>query len=395
MNTQIKKAQELREAAFAEQSAERKLAKAKRWARIVGADVTYALECLEDYSKYELALEAADEPELEPEPITQADVNPAMLAQGEPTAENGSADAGEDLARAIQNLIARPAGLTAEQVQEIAQKAAEGVKVDEATIRRIVDEYAVKRIEFVNTAGEIKTITGQHREFECLLKIASTRTNVWLVGPAGSGKTTAAARVAEALDLPFYEIGAVTSAHQLFGYMDGNGVYHRTAFREAFEFGGVFLLDEVDGSIPNEIIAANGAIAASHGQEIAFPDGMVAKHEDCVIIAGANTYGQGRDRQYVGRYQADAAFLDRFAILDWDYDEVLEASFTDNKDWVNYVQKVRHAVQSLEIRHVVSPRATINGAKFLAAGIALDKVKDLTVFKGMPKNDRQRVEGAI
>jgi cobaltochelatase CobS len=43
---------------------------------------------------------------------------------------------------------------------------------------------------------------------------------------------------------------------------------------------------------------------------------------DC-IVATANTFGTGADRVYVGSLQIDGATLDRFAFLEWPYDEGL------------------------------------------------------------------------
>lgn len=104
-----------------------------------------------------------------------------------------------------------------------------------------------------------------------------------------------------------------------FGKIAGHVV--RTQFREAYENGGVFLLDEVDASDPDALTASNSAL--SNGMA-AFPDALVRKHEDFVAIAAGNTFGSGADRQYVGRNQLDAATLDRFTVFEVDYDEMLE-----------------------------------------------------------------------
>jgi hypothetical protein len=43
------------------------------------------------------------------------------------------------------------------------------------------------------------------------------------------------------------------------------------------------------------------------------------------VCAAANTYGTGADALYVGRNQLDAATLDRFYVVEMDYDRKLEA----------------------------------------------------------------------
>jgi cobaltochelatase CobS len=56
-----------------------------------------------------------------------------------------------------------------------------------------------------------KTIGIQHFQFPQLLKILSTKLNVYMVGPAGSGKTTAAIHCAKALGVEFHFTGAVVT----------------------------------------------------------------------------------------------------------------------------------------------------------------------------------------
>jgi hypothetical protein len=144
-----------------------------------------------------------------------------------------------------------------------------------------------------------------------------------IVGPAGSGKTTAAQKVAEMLGLPFYFTGAINSEYKLTGFIDAQGRIVNTAFRKAFVEGGVFLFDEMDGSLPAATLAFNAATA---NRVFDFPDGTHEAHPDFIALAACNTYGNGASRQYVGRNQLDAATLDRYATLEWNYDEALEAA---------------------------------------------------------------------
>lgn len=212
--------------------------------------------------------------------------------------------------------------------------------------------------------------------------------NPYLVGPAGSGKTTLAEQVATVLQRAFYLESRVTSEFKLLGFIDAAGHVVRTQFREAYEHGGVFLLDEVDASDPDALTAFNSALA--NGM-CPFPDGMIRKHPDFAAIAAGNTYGRGADRQYVGRNQLDAATLDRFCILEVDYDEMLELELSGNVEWARYVQKVRKAVELEKVRHVVSPRASIMGAKLLAAGMEWELVEERRVWKGLDAAQRARV----
>ncbi len=220
--------------------------------------------------------------------------------------------------------------------------------------------------------------------------------HTYLVGPAGTGKTTLAVGVSEALDRHLSIMGALLTKHEVTGYCDANGNYVTTAAREAFEHGHILNLDEVDASAPPAIVAINAMLA---NDRYTFPDRTVERHPDFCVIACGNTYGTGADREYVGRMQLDAASLDRFAFIEVGYDESLEnalglahfrANHTDGDNastvpavaWINEVQAARAVVAERKLRHVVSPRATINGCKLLARGVGVDKVRTMVLHKG-------------
>lgn len=252
-----------------------------------------------------------------------------------------------------------------------------------------VEQHRPIRIE-IKQGAEIKVLPNGHRHpvFPDVLASLSVRENVYLVGPAGSGKTTLASQCAEALGLPFYSTGAVGMAYQLQGFINAEGKYMETDLYRAYVNGGVFLFDEIDASSAQALLAFN-AIAAN--DLAAFPCGTVKRHPDFVIIAAANTWGSGADAQYVGRAQLDAATLDRFAFISMDYDEKLELAISPNDEWTRYVQAFRRAVRELKIRAVVSPRASIKGGKLLSAGLKWDRVEEMLLLRGMSRNDIDKI----
>lgn len=227
-----------------------------------------------------------------------------------------------------------------------------------------------------------------HAKLPIILNAVVAGASPMLVGPAGSGKTTLAEQVAKALGRPFYMAARVTSDFKLMGYRTATGELVRTQFREAFEHGGVFLFDEIDASDPDALTAFNAALSNGMGD---FPDGMVRKHADFVALAAGNTFGRGADRQYVGRNQLDAATLDRFAVFEVDYDEELELAIAGDADWTKWVQSIRAAVEREKVRHIVSPRASIMGARMLAQGMGRSEVEDAVVWKGLDAPSRQRI----
>jgi len=246
----------------------------------------------------------------------------------------------------------------------------------------------------VKVGSEVHTVTGlKHKQLEQLINYAALRLSPLLVGMAGTGKTHAGQQTSEALGLQFYSIsvGAQTTKTDIMGYMDATGRYIRTLFREAYENGGVFLMDEIDAGNANVLITINAAL--SNGLA-AFPDAMVQRHPDFVFVASANTFGNGANRQYVGRNQLDAATLDRFAIIEWLIDDDLEESLAvglNGKAWYMAVRAARDYIAEKNIRALVSPRATQKGSKLLDIGCGLNEVIDATMLASVPDDKKSDV----
>lgn len=261
---------------------------------------------------------------------------------------------------------------------------------------------------------ELPTIQAgiQHKNFPRLLRAAYSRQfsghhhNIWLFGPAGTGKTTAAEKLAEIMFGDDYKLhtdnkatreaftaqfkqdwegynynGALATQFQLTGYNDANGRYVYTAFRKAWEFGGVYLFDEIDGSMPDALLAMNGALANGVAS---FPDRMVKRHKDCLIIAGANTTGLGGGTEYVGAMKQNAAFLNRFVFVPWPHDNALEDVLAGNSDWVQRVRQIRERmVKQGNKSQLITMRASLFGAAMLASGIPQNEVEEATLKQGM------------
>jgi cobaltochelatase CobS len=236
--------------------------------------------------------------------------------------------------------------------------------LEEAAARRLIIE-----VRQPNAAPVILDEGVYHHKFPLLLRLAThlsgSRRNIWLAGPAGSGKTTAAHQVAVALGLDFDSHGAIRTPFQVTGHYDIHGTYRSSQFRRIFENGGVILLDEIDASDPSAMMELNQALSNS---KMSFPDGTIDRHPECIVIASANTWGFGGDANYVARYKADAASLDRFATVSWDYDPNFERSLASNDEWCNIVQQVRAAAEKQEAKIVISPRATLNGCELINSG---------------------------
>lgn len=330
--------------------------------------------------------------------------------------------------------IEDPQEITAPDPVEIMEKAIQTAGISKSEVMRIVDGKATElRNEFLSSDNKIvakmeanntvllgsiadlerridlarplaipqpdgtkREITRQHKDFPDLLALANLRLNVFLVGPAGGGKTSAAEKAAEALGLEFFlqPMGPGVTESRLLGWMDANGQVVRPLFREAYENGGVFMADEMDNSNASALTTLNGALANG---VVGFPDGMVRRHKDFIFIGGANTYGRGADRMYVGRQQLDGATLDRMATLNWDYDPDFELFLAgnDQKDWVKYVQRIRAIAFDNKLRVIVSPRASIDGARMLRAGVRRDLVEAVKLWNGMPEAEKTTIKNNL
>ncbi len=289
-------------------------------------------------------------------------------------------------------------------------------QMDEARVLQLIAENAPagKARELSITIADRPSFTtegAQHSKMVLVLTALANNINILLVGETGSGKTSAAHISADVLGLPFYSQSfcSTTSKSDLLGYMNANGDYVTTNFRRAFEFGGVFCADEFDSGNANTNAVLNQALANGSA---GFPDGMVKKHEDFLIVACANTYGKGATARYVGRNKLDAATLDRFATIRFDIDESLEASLIgideaaaafDIADggtiapgqWLKVCRAARNAANEIGAEVIVSPRAVQMGARLLAAGVGYAHCLEMLIYKGADATTRAKLADHI
>lgn len=266
----------------------------------------------------------------------------------------------------------------------------------ETAAQRVFDRLPPRQIQVVapNWTGPI--VDGpSHYATQICLQVVALNHPLMMVGPAGCGKTTIGETIAVALNLPFYITNAIGDTFELTGFLDGMGKYHETAFRRAFEFGGVWIADEIDAWSASALLAANSALANGYCN---FPDRAepVKRHPSFRMIATANTFGTGADRIYIGRNELDAASLDRFAVVEINYDLALERRLCNGReDWLEYVWNVRKTVTEKKIRHVVSTRSIAMGSNALNAGMTRGNVEDFYLFKGISSQDRKKILDVI
>jgi MoxR-like ATPase len=219
-----------------------------------------------------------------------------------------------------------------------------------------------------------------------------------------------AEQAARALGLSFHPVSCheMMTRTDLFGYRDANGTDHRTPLWEAYENGGVVLLDEVDNGNPNLLAALNSAMSNGH---CVFGSGtVVERHPDFRVVATANTAGLGPEAGYIGRNGVDLATRDRFVTLPVPIDPTLEAVLAavalgdeqsaEDAEAMSFnavvealrarartavtteatvatitsvIDRVRRAVESRFAGTVVSPRATLHVASMVRRGFTIEE----------------------
>lgn len=267
------------------------------------------------------------------------------------------------------------------------QSVEEIVKVVSPKLEKsIIDKFGVlPQIHEVKTPAGTREIKGTvHECFDKVLNLVNMDIPVFLSGAAGTGKNVICKQVAEAMNLDFYFTNAVTQEYQLKGFVDANGTYHETQFYKAFVNGGLFFLDEMDGSIPETLIILNSAIANRYFD---FPTGKVEANPNFRIIAAGNTVGTGADIEYTGRFQLDASSLDRFALVYVGYSPAIENAVTNgNKELCEFARKFREVTEKAGIRCLCTYRALERITK-LESVFNLPEVLQMALTKGLGVDD--------
>lgn len=238
--------------------------------------------------------------------------------------------------------------------------------------------------EVVTPAGKVEIKGTVHEKFDTVLNLVNADIPVFLTGAAGTGKNVLCKQVAEAMQLEFYFSNAVTQEYKLTGFIDANGTFHETQFYKAFTEGGLFMLDEMDASIPEVLIILNAAIANRYFD---FPTGRVEAHENFRLIAAGNTFGTGADIEYTGRFQLDAASLDRFALVEIDYSPAIEEAIArGDEELVSYIRTFRKSCREVGIKHLATYRSIERIAK-LASCMDLKEVLKMALLKSLCTDD--------
>ena len=277
----------------------------------------------------------------------------------------------------IEGIVSKGKDLATEELEKELK-----VKLD----KFIKDTYGPipQRITLITKDVEYNKDGLFHKDFEKVLKLVNMNLPVMLTGGAGAGKNFMLEQVSKALGFDFYYTSTITQEYKLTGFIDGGGKYHETEFYKAFTQGGVFMLDEIDASIPECLVILNGAIANGYFD---FPTGREFAHENFRVVCAGNTVGLGADLVYTGRNVLDGATLDRFVLVEIDYDPRIEENLCQDEELRNFLYEVRSAIKQNKINHIIGMRCFSYAYKLLVNGFDKEFIVKSVVLKGLQKDD--------
>lgn len=205
----------------------------------------------------------------------------------------------------------------------------------------------------------------------------------YLYGAAGTGKTEKVLKLAEKYNqtVKTQSVTPLSTKGEFYGFMSVDGQrYVSTPFREAYEHGYTFLLDEMDNISPQLAVSLNQSLSQS---VLTFPDKTIQKHPDFLFLGTGNTNGMGSNSQFNGRQKLDSSFKDRFLFVEWEFSESLELSLVKNKKWCLVVQSIRDAINKNGIGIQCTMRSSIYGDRILKENpkIAILDLLEMTIFK--------------
>lgn len=190
--------------------------------------------------------------------------------------------------------------------------------------------------------------------------------NVFLVGPAGSGKTYLAELVAKALSRPYVTLNCsqYTSPTEIKGGPTIDG-YQEGALIECWERGQILILDELPKIDPNTAGLLNEGLAKTK-VPVGSPRAVIfngrnepkSKAEGFGVIATGNIWPSAESGTYAANSRQDLSLLDRFAgSVYWiGFNEALEKKVATNMLVYSVGMKMRQWILTNRVDSTISFR---------------------------------------
>lgn len=211
--------------------------------------------------------------------------------------------------------------------------------------------------------------------------------NVWLAGPAGTGKTEFVKNICAGLGRAFVRVSFDSGAerYEFIGgerVKNGSTVYQRGIVLRGFTRpGAVILLDEVSFARPEYLSALHAPLEPEGVITIPETGEVIRKAEGVVFMAADNSNGRGDfTGMYVGVREQNVAFVNRFArTIDFTYlDAVSEARVVVARTGcspliaellVGFMTVCRQAGESAQLDHVPTLREVFYLAEALTDAV--------------------------
>jgi len=228
-------------------------------------------------------------------------------------------------------------------------------------VRETVANLAPKKVKFYINGAKKGTVNHAHKQLVHVVKLLARGLVPCLYGDSGTGKTTLARQVAEALELDFFVLALTESTPtSVFAGTKGvDGKYSKSAVFDWATNGGVLLIDEWDRADPNTISWWNMPL---DNRIAAFPlnteQPKVELNHKALVILASNTMGEGNTRDFVAANRQDKSLRERVIFVPVDYDEDLEKILVGEQicDFMHHLRRrVRHEKigRSISTRHLV------------------------------------------
>lgn len=233
-----------------------------------------------------------------------------------------------------------------------------------------------------------------HDKFASICEKIANGENIYLWGPAGTGKNVIAEQVAETLGLENYYYNTLYTKYDVTGFMDANGNFVRTVMYNFLksEKPALLFFDEMDNSQAEAMIAVNDLLASG---KMTFANGeTLYLNKDKHIIAAGNTDGRGATEEYNGRYKMDESTRSRFWFVKIDYCRKIEESIVGNStEILEFVDKLRTACEQTGIKLILGYREIVRLKKY--ENEDKEDVINGAILKGLDKNAVRELQNVL
>lgn len=282
------------------------------------------------------------------------------------------------------------------------KKAAAAASDKEAELMREIEDLKNRpsgagTIIRININGKEETRETEkvyHDKFASICEKIASGENIYLWGPAGTGKNVIAEQVAETLELENYYYNTLYTKYDVTGFMDANGNFVKTVMYDFLksEKPALLFFDEMDNSQAEAMIPVNDLLASG---KMTFANGeTLYLNKDKHIIAAGNTDGRGATEEYNGRYKMDESTRSRFWFMKIDYCRKIEEAIVGNsREILVFVEKLRTACEQTGIKIILGYREIVRLKKY--ENEDKEDVINGAILKGLDKNAVRELQNVL